>query len=178
MNRMGSNFLFNWKLNLLKGILAVIVGICALLFPELTLVTIVKIFGAFAIAGGILVLTTAIINKNNNYRNFWLLEGIFDILFGTVILVYSEEAMSVLMILLGFWAIFMGIVLLMVYSSSRKFMFNRGLFLLNAIISLLFGIVIVINPFESMLVLTIVIGIFAIVYGVLSVITSIKLAKS
>lgn len=174
----GTSFLFNWKLNLLKGLLAIVFGISALLFPQITLITIVKIFGAFAIAGGVMVLATAALNRRNHYKNFWLLEGIFDVLFGIVILLYSEAAMSVLMILIGFWAIFMGIVLLMVYGSSRKFLHQRGLFLLNAIIALLFGVLIIINPFETSLALTVLIGIFAIIYGGISIITSIKMAKS
>jgi uncharacterized membrane protein HdeD (DUF308 family) len=178
MTEFGSSFLYNWKLNLLKGVLAVIFGISALLFPELTLITVVKIFGAFAVAGGLLVLGTAALNQKNRYKNFWLLEGIFDVVFGVIILLYSEAAMSVLMILIGFWAIFMGIIMLMVFSSSRRFIYQRGLFLLNAIISIVFGVLIIINPFEGGVALTILIGIFAILYGVLSIITSIKLAKS
>lgn len=178
MTELGSSFLYNWKLNLLKGVLAVIFGISALLFPELTLITVVKIFGAFAVAGGLLVLGTAALNQKNRYKNFWLLEGIFDVVFGVIILLYSEAAMSVLMILIGFWAIFMGIIMLMVFSSSRRFIYQRGLFLLNAIISIVFGVLIIINPFEGGVALTILIGIFAILYGVLSIITSIKLAKS
>ena len=178
MNRIGTGFLYNWKLNLIKGVLAIIFGIAALLFPEITLITVVKIFGAFAVAGGVLVLTTAAINRKNSFKNFWLLEGIFDVVFGVIILLFSEAAMSVLMILIGFWAIFMGIIMLMVFSSSRRFMFQRGLFLLNAIISIVFGALIIINPFEGGVALTILIGIFAILYGVLSIITSIKLAKS
>jgi uncharacterized membrane protein HdeD (DUF308 family) len=178
MNGFGSGFLYNWKLNLLKGVLAVIFGIAALLFPEITLITVVKIFGAFAIAGGLLVLTTAAMNKKNSFRNYWLLEGIFDIVFGVIILLYSKAAMNVLMILIGFWAIFMGIIMLMIFSSSRRFMYQRGLFLLNAIISIVFGALIIINPFEGGVALTILIGVFAILYGAISIITSIKLAKS
>ena len=178
MNGFGTGFLYNWKLNLLKGVLAVMFGIAALLFPEITLITVVKIFGVFAIAGGLLVLTTAAINRRNSFRNFWLLEGIFDIIFGVIILLFSEAAMNVLMILIGFWAIFMGIIMLMIFSSTRRFMYQRGLFLLNAIISIVFGALIIINPFEGGMALTILIGVFAILYGAISIITSIKLAKS
>ena len=178
MDGRNNSFLYNWKLNLLKGVLALMLGISTLLFPQLTLITIVKLFGAFAVAGGILVLVTAYMNRQNQYKNFWLLEGIFDIVFGIIILAYSEAAMSVLMILIGFWAIFMGVVLLMVYSSSRKFLLHRGIFLITALFSIVFGILVIVNPFEGVLAVSILIGIFAILYGVLTILTSIKLAKT
>jgi len=164
-----------WLLRSLKGLLAIIFGLIALFFPRITLVTLAFYFGIFAILAG-LFMTIGAFRIRQHTRNWylWLIEGIFDILIGLFIVTRPEISVSVFLIIIGLWAIIMGLVLIVSYYRVHKIVFQKRNVLFAGIIALLFGILILWHPFGSGVVITALIGIFAIAYGSFTIITAIQ----
>ena len=77
---MFSIFTKNWWVFALRGLFALIFGVLALVWPEITLISLVTMFGVFVLLDGILDLVAGFASTSTNKR-WWLmiLEGLLDI---------------------------------------------------------------------------------------------------
>lgn len=158
----------NWWLPAIKGILAFILGLLIIIKPLDALIGIALLIGVITLAGGIALMVYAIANRQRVEDWGWLLaEGLFDVLIGIAILAYPALSVLLLTSLLGVWFIVSGIFQLVYYSRHRRRSEKRQIVLFNGIITLLLGIVIVFNPMGGAIGLTLVIGITAVIYGIL-----------
>jgi uncharacterized membrane protein HdeD (DUF308 family) len=79
----------------LRGIFAIIFGIAAVFFPETAFLSLVLIFGAYALVDGIFSLISVFVSSAHQESWWWLvLEGIFGILIG-VLTLFQPVAMGV-----------------------------------------------------------------------------------
>ena len=162
----------------LNGILAIVFGLVALFFPGLTLATLGILFSIAILIGGIMLTTGSLrIRKINQRWYILLLEGIIGILIGIIILARPELVATVFVTIIGLWAIIIGLVFLFAYLRSKLPSFSNIFILIVSVLSLLTGIFIIVNPFESTRVITILIGIYAVIYGLFSVIHSLRIYR-
>ncbi|MFW6219137.1 MAG: HdeD family acid-resistance protein [Bacteroidota bacterium] len=169
----------NWWIEGLKGLLALIFGIAALLYPDVTLVTLVTYFGIFAIIAGIIVSLMALIyRRRNRFSDFWIFEGILDIIIGVLLVAYPRGFVNVFLIIIAIWAILTGILQLASSRGLKGLVKNIWLYRISAFMLIIFGIVVLFNPFEGGMALTAILGILAIIYGITAVISSAKLARA
>lgn len=165
----------NWWLLALKGLFAIIVGVLIFVRPIEALLGITLFIGIMALLGGVALIAYSISNRKHLEEWGWLLaEGIFDILIGIAIVGYPAFSALLLTSLLGVWFILSGIFQLIYYSRLRRRAANRQVVLVNGIITILLGLVIVINPFGGALGLTLVVGVTAILYGLLQIYTAFR----
>src|SRR5207248_3937769 len=76
-----------WWLLLLRGIAAVVFGVLAFIWPGLTLLTLVILYGAFAIVDGVLALAAVFGRTGPDVPKWWLvLTGVLDIGAGLIAL--------------------------------------------------------------------------------------------
>jgi len=168
----------SWPSNLLKGLLALILGVLILINPSNALLALAFYFGIFAIIGGAIVLFYAYKSRGRGaYSTIRFLEGILDILIGLAIVSYPELSVQLFIVLFGIWSIFIGIIQLSAYSGFRSMNFNASLILVSGILSLLVGILLLLNPFESARVIAVIIGIYAVLYGLFSMVTAFKVSR-
>lgn len=168
-----------WFLSGLKGLLAVIFGLFALLWTEITLVTLAIWFGLFIIAGGVFQVVAALLNRKlRDTWKYWPLEAFIDVILGVIIISFPELTVSVFLIVLGIWALLSGVLLIVAYMKLKKVAFERYLSLAGGLLSIIFGIIFILKPFQSASVMMIFIGIFALIYGLISIFTSIKMART
>jgi uncharacterized membrane protein HdeD (DUF308 family) len=163
------------NLTKLNGILAMIFGLVAVFFPGITLAALGIYFAISILIGGISLLAGAAQMKRTNHHWYFLVpEGIIGVLIGIVILARPKLAATVFITIIGLWAVIIGLVLL--FSYFRKVLpgFSNSFLLIVSILSLLAGVLILINPFESTRFITILIGIYALVYGLFSVVHTTK----
>ena len=173
---MATNIYKNWWLLTLKGILAIIFGIFATFVPGVTLITLMIYFGLFIILSGIFLIVGSISHKKNNKKwGMWLFEGILDIIIGLVVVFYPKLSLDIFIVILAIWAISIGFTQLFSALNSNHVKSARWLMLINAVIVIVFAIVLFINPFESAMAMTYIVGIFALLFGIFITVYSFKL---
>jgi len=159
--------LFPWWLLLLWGILALLIGIAFFMTPGITTELLITFLGAYWFVGGIFSLIGLAVDKSNMGWKIFL--GIIYIIAGLLILLQPLYAMFFIVpffvILIGFWAVFIGVAHIFQAFTAK----DAGNGVLG-IISLIFGLLILINVFVASVLLPFVVGAFAIVFGLMAIV--------
>lgn len=156
----------NWWVLALRGVLAVLFGLLALIAPVATLTVLVLFWGAFALVDGIFALVSAFRVTGGKGRLWLILEGALGILAGIVTFLYPGLTALVLLYIIAFWAIFIGILRIVTAISLRREMENEWLMILGGILTVIFGILLIALPGVGLLSLTWLIGIWALIFGI------------
>lgn len=162
------------KISFFNGILAIILGAIILLLPDIT-IAVLSIYLAIALIIGGLALMIGTRGQKNTMPNWHLFqfEAVISILVGILILIKPVSAAAFFTILIGLWILAMGLILLFTYSKRMPSVF-RLTHLIGGTLSLVFGLLILLNPFESMRVIIVLIGLYTIAYGIISIIHTTK----
>jgi uncharacterized membrane protein HdeD (DUF308 family) len=169
-------FRLNWWLLALRGLLAVLFGALAFVWPGVTLITLVWLFGAFALLNGILSLVLAAkAPKGFPKVGSLILGGLLGILAGLLAFVMPGITALGLLILIAAWAIMTGVMDLVAAVRLRKIITNEWLLILAGIASVAFGILLLFQPAVGALALIWWIGAWAIVLGILLMIVAFRL---
>ena len=152
---------------LFRGLAAIAFGIIALVWPKPTLLALVLVFGIFAIISGISMVAAALQNREVHGWGLSLFEGILWILVGVVALVWPGITALAFLYLIAAWAIITGILEL-IAPLAYPMSFGRGvLMVLAGLVSIAFGIVIASQPASGLLAVVWLIGLYAILFGIL-----------
>jgi uncharacterized membrane protein HdeD (DUF308 family) len=152
-----------WWVVALRGLLAVVFGLAAFLWPGITLVSLVLLFGAYALVDGIFAIISAF-----RTREWWplLLEGVIGIVAGAMTFVWPGITAIALLYLIAAWAIITGILEIVAAIQLRKVITNEWLLVLGGVVSVILGVVMVVAPGAGALGLVWAIGAYALVFGV------------
>lgn len=162
-----------WWLVLIRGIAAVIFGILTIIWPGITLWVLVIFFGAYALVGGIFSVISAF--RHGTESKAWLIiSGIISILAGLVAFAWPGITTLALLFVIAFWAIFTGVSEIIAGIKLRKVIDNEWMLIIGGLLSVVFGVLLLIWPASGALALTWLIGIFAIVYGIAMIILSVR----
>ncbi|MER6947315.1 HdeD family acid-resistance protein [Nonomuraea sp. NPDC000554] len=165
-----------WWLILVRGILALIFGVLALVWPGLTLLALVILFGAYALVSGIFALFAAF--KHGVKSRAWLiLSGILGIVAGILAFVWPGITSLALLYVVAFWALFSGVSEVIAGIALREMITNEWTLIVGGILSVIFGILLIIWPGAGLLTLVWLLGIFAILYGIAMVVLSFRVKK-
>src|SRR5437763_9576618 len=158
----------NWWLLALRGLAAVVFGLLAFVWPGATLITLVWLFGAFALVNGILSLVLAAKTPKGYPKvGSLILGGLLGILAGLLAFVMPGITALGLLILIAAWAIATGVMELVAAVRLRKIINNEWLLVLVGIATVVFGFLLLLQPAAGALALIWWIGAWAIVSGVL-----------
>lgn len=160
----------NWWLLLIRGILAVLFGLMAFAWPALTLVTLVLLYGAYALVDGL----TAIWVGAKSRAWALLLFGLLGVIVGIYTLFFPGVTAIVLLYLIAAWAFVRGIFEIVTAIQLRKEISNEWVLIISGIISIIFGVVLIANPGAGALAMVLVIGAFALVFGVIMIILAFR----
>ena len=157
----------DWWVFLLRGILAILFGIIALAAPGIALLAFIYVFAAYAILDGIAAIVVSI-QQRSFLRSWWLLllEGLLGILFGILAFAWPGETALVLLYLVAAWALVTGILEIIAALGGLGSAGLRWGLGLAGLLSILFGIVLIVHPGAGLLGILWVVGIYAIVFGV------------
>ncbi len=168
----------NWWLFLLRGVLALIFGFAALLFPQAAFLSIVLIFGAFALVDGVFALVAAFSSGAKTENWWWLIfEGIFGILVGLLTIIQPAAMAAAWIIIIAVWAIVTGVFEIITAISLRKVITGEWSLILGGVISVLFGLFAAFYPASGTFAVGFVLGIYAILFGILLVWLALNLRK-
>lgn len=158
----------NWWLLLVRGVLAIIFGVLAFAWPGLTLAVLVLLFGAYALVDGIFALVTGLVRIGRQER-WWLmvLEGIAGIVAGLITFFYPGMTAVLLLYFIAAWALVTGVLEIVAAIRLRREIENEWWLGLAGVASVIFGILLFLQPAAGALAVVWLIGGYAILFGVL-----------
>jgi uncharacterized membrane protein HdeD (DUF308 family) len=166
----------NWGLLVLRGVVAILFGITALLLPGITLAILVALLGAYMFVDGIIAFISAVRFRHESDR--WVplvLEGLLGIVIGLVTFFWPGITALAWAFTIAFWAIVTGVLELIIAFRLHAGLWTDLLFGLTGVASIVLGIVFVVAPLAGLLAWVWVIGVYAIVFGILFIATAVRL---
>jgi uncharacterized membrane protein HdeD (DUF308 family) len=174
--RMGNRLAKNWWTLALRGTLAILFGLVALFWPGITITALVLLFAAFLVVGGVLLAIAAFKDRLDD-TNAWLMlvEGAVGIIVGILAFIWPGITFLLLLYLIAAWAIITGIFEMIAAFQLRKAIENEWLLVIAGVASFLFGVLLAIWPLAGAVAIVWIIGIYALVFGVLLLALSFRL---
>jgi uncharacterized membrane protein HdeD (DUF308 family) len=173
---MVDTFRLNWWLLALRGLVAVLFGVLAFVWPGATLITLVWLFGAFALVNGLLSLILAAKAPKGYPRiGSLILGGLLGILAGLLTFVMPGITALGLLMLIAAWAIVTGIMEVVAAIRLRKIIANEWLLILAGIASVAFGVILFLRPAAGALALIWWIGAWALIFGILLIVLAFRM---
>lgn len=161
-------FARSWWVLALRGAFGILFGALALMWPQLTLLTLVALFAAYALLNGIAAITGAIRNRKQD-DDWWvmLLLGIVSAGAGVVALVNPGAMALVLVLLVGANALVTGVLDVVAALRLRKAIEGEWMLALSGLASIAFGAIVFFAPEAGALATVSLISLYAFVSGAL-----------
>lgn len=167
----------NWWLILLRGICAILFGVLTFAWPGISLVTLILLYGAYALVDGVFALWAAITGGAPAPRWWLALVGVLGILAGLAAMILPGMTAIVLVLFIAGWAIAIGVIQIVGAIRLRKEIDNEWWLIAAGALSVLVGLIIAIRPGAGALGLLFLIGAYAIVYGAMLVGLALRLRR-
>jgi uncharacterized membrane protein HdeD (DUF308 family) len=165
----------NWWLLALRGLLGVIFGVLALVFPDSTILALVLLFSAYALVDGAFSVVAAIrAARQDQPWGLLTLQGLAGIAAGVIAFLWPAITVVAFVLLIGAWSIVSGVLFMMAASlvdNGRE----RWWLAVGGIASLMFGVLMVAAPMVGALVLTWWLGAYTLVIGVALMVLAFRL---
>jgi len=171
-----------WSLILVRGISLVLLGIVLMAFPIASLTVLIIVMGAWWLIDGIATVFKSI--KGRKQQQVWgwgIFTGILGVIAGIIVL--SQPALSAILTtsflvwFLGIAALIYGVIGIVTGVRLRKEIKNEWSMILGGILSIVFGIILIISPLVSAMVIVNIIGIAAIIGGITIIIVAFSVRK-
>ena len=165
-----------WWLLVLRGVCALLFGVLTFVWPGITLVTLVLLFGAYALVNGIFTLLVAArAPRGTPGVGTLLLLGLLGVAAGVLTFFYPGITALSLLLVIAWWAIVTGVFEIVVAVKLRKQLSNEWFLVLSGAISVVFGVLLIAMPGAGALSIIWLIGAYAILFGVLLLALAMKL---
>ena len=158
----------SWWIMAVRGAAAVIFGVLALIWPEITLLALVLVFGAYALVDGLFALVAAVRGRQlaGGSRAWLVMEGLLGVGAGIVTVVWPDITALALLWVIAFWAVLTGVLEIVAAVRLRRVLDNEWLLILAGALSIVFGLILIVFPGEGAVGLVWLIGGYAIVFGI------------
>jgi len=170
------NLTQNWWLIALRGVIAILFGLTAFLWPGLTLLFLVTLFGIYALMDGFMAVATGLSHTKDSPR-WWafLIEGLVGIGAGLIALVWPGVTILTLLTMIAAWAIITGMLEIAAAIRLQHTITNEWRLALGGILSVALGIGLILQPLAGSLAIIWSIGAYAVVFGVLWILLGLHL---
>ena len=158
-----------WWVFLVGGLASVVFGIFAFLSPGIALLVLSMFFAAAILVDGASNIVGAVQHREKDGWWIMLLIGILGVVAGGYALLNPPLSMMAFILLVAFEAILLGVFLLMLGYKVRKATTREWMLYLTGALSLLFGILVIMNPAAGGLSVVYLIAGWALVIGALKV---------
>lgn len=160
-----------WWVILLRGLTAIVFGILSWLLPEISLTTLVLLFGAYALADGALGIWVAITGRKEN-EDWWvlLLWAFIGVGIGVVTFLAPDVTTLAILFYIAAWALATGVLQIAVGIHLRKAITGEWRLILAGLASVVFSVLLMAQPGAGALALLWLIATYAIIFGILLVI--------
>lgn len=167
----------NWWIFAVRGVAAILFGVLAFLWPGPTVIVLALLFGAYALVDGVVLLVSLIRGDPDARRNAWAvgIMGVLGVGAGIVSVLVPEITALALLYVVAAWAIVSGIFQIIAAIRLRREIEGELWLGLGGLISVLFGLYLAIFPGPGLLSLAWLVGIWAVVFGVVNLVLAFRL---
>jgi uncharacterized membrane protein HdeD (DUF308 family) len=160
-----------WWVFLVRGIAAIAFGVMAFVWPAPTLFALVVLFGAYVLVDGATMLIALIRGDALARRHAWAvgIMGVLGIMAGIVTFAWPDATALTLLYVVAIWAIAMGVFQMIAAISLRREIDGEFWMGLGGLLSVAFGVYLVVFPGGGLLSLVWLIGFWAVVFGASSI---------
>jgi uncharacterized membrane protein HdeD (DUF308 family) len=166
------------RMMVIRGGVGIVFGLVALIWPQLTILVIALAFGIYAIVDGIGLLFAAFRDHRGSPRWLQAVGGVVGVAVGALALFWPGVTVLVLAIMVGAWAVVTGITEIVSAVRLRKEIRGEGWLAALGAISVIAGVLILFQPIAGALGIAILIGAYAVVYGVMLVVLGIRMRSA
>lgn len=168
--------LFSPAYGYVRTLTCIALGLVLVIWPDIAARTIIMAIGALLIVvGGVSVGLS--FKGSSSFGNLMSFSGIFDILFGLVLIIFTDFFISLIMYVFGFFFILFGVSQISnLISASRYAKISMGYYILPALVSL-GGFALFFKPFLAQETIFIFTGFCLIAYGLSELLATIKVNK-
>nr|WP_283949472.1 HdeD family acid-resistance protein [Limobrevibacterium gyesilva] len=165
----------NWWAIALRGVVAILFGLVALFVPGAVMLSLALLFAAYLLVDGIFSIVAAVRSARSHERwGLLLLEGILNLVVGLIAAFFPASAVLAFVLVTAAWALLTGGLML---GAAFRLHVSHGRWwlALGGIVSILWGVVLVIAPLSGAIVLTWWLGGYAIVFGIILLVLAFRL---
>lgn len=170
-----------WWMLLLRGAAAIVFGMLLLTLPGLALTTgaisIVLLFSIYMLVDGIGTIIGAV-SKREGQWFLLLLLGAVSVIAGIVALanplLFATFTLAILVVIIAVRALFGGVIEIITAVQLRKEIDNEWLLLLSGLLSVIFGLILIVRPLAAVEALIVVVGFYAVIFGVMQLLLAFR----
>jgi uncharacterized membrane protein HdeD (DUF308 family) len=168
----------NWWALLIRGFLGVAFGVLTWVWPGMTLMILVTLFGVYALVDGVFAVVSAVRAARRQER-WWpvALEGALGLAAGVVTFVAPLATAFALLIIVAAWALSTGVLQIVAAIRLRKHIRGEWLLALAGVLSVAVGVLLILRPGAGLMALVWWIGAYAFASGLIMIALAIKLKR-
>jgi len=157
----------HWWMFLIRGLFGIAFGILALVNPAITLASLVLVWGAYALADGVVSLFGLVTGKTE-IDDRWLvgLQGVIGVAAGLITLFKPGITALGLLLFIAAWSLATGVLQIVTAIRLRKEITGEFWMGLSGLISVIFAFFILAQPEAGALAVIWVIGTYALIFGI------------
>ncbi|MGZ5685846.1 MAG: HdeD family acid-resistance protein [Usitatibacter sp.] len=169
----------SWWMLALRGVAAIVFGVLAIVWPDLTLLVLVGLFAAFAFITAAAYIGAALKARGNDGggKGWWLLLlwGLVAVAAGGIAIFHPIVTALTLVLLMGANALVTGVLDLVMAFRLRKEIRNEWMLVLAGLVSIVFGALVLAFPGAGALAMVWMVSFYATLTGVLLLALAIRL---
>ena len=163
---------------IVRGVLALIVGIIAVAWPGVTVYALVVLFAVYAFLDAITQAARAFSGLRAGAVVGRLLLALIDVAAGIVALVYPDLTAITLVYILAIWAIAFGLLELFAAFGAGETAGTRAWFVIGGLLSIVFGVVLAARPDAGAISLALLFGVYSLAFGVAQIVLGIQARRA
>lgn len=165
----------NWWVLLFAGILSLVVGIAALVWPGKTVLVVAIVFAIWLIVSGIFSIVRGFAHGlTGGMRALFIITGILSLVLGIFAIRGEFQELYILSLFIGIGFLFRGFASLFLGFENKD---GRGWNIFFGIVMIIGGIIVLVWPGISLITLTWVVGIWLIIIGIYEVIAAFSVKR-
>lgn len=165
----------NWWAVALRGVCGIVFGTLTFLAPRISLAALVLIYGAWALADGVLAIAGAVRRRTGERGWVLVLKGCLGIAAGVVTLFWPGITAMALLYVIASWALVAGVLEVAAALRLRRVITGEWLLALSGVLSIAAGVLLMLFPGTGALAMVLWIGAYALVSGALLVALALRL---
>ncbi|MCI5990803.1 MAG: DUF308 domain-containing protein [Candidatus Cryptobacteroides sp.] len=170
-------FGYNSKFSsILRSLSAIAIGLVMVISTNAT-VTVVKIIAAFLFAAGVVSFVYGYLNRRSGAMSLMTVNAVVDIVIGLLLFLFPTAVAGIIVTLIGIAILLFAVLQLVVLSGTLSLVGMGGFSLVLCIIALVGGITLLFNPFSER-VMSILAGVFLVVYGISDLLSMFRVTKA